>query len=325
MLKGSFDLHRCLYYKTKILLPNYLPQHLFSASVSVLVINKKNAFSLVYFVTLRHERCTAWKIWKYAAGFWLKPSQRTPLSNKSNLNDYWNGNKWIDWASATPRWPKELWVCNLCFLSEISQWSLFDWYWEKSSAGRNRLTKQGRSSPWVLGEKATTTLSAPASVFLSVCSFVAESLLHQYHPREHTEGLFCMLHGKMFLSEELENDGGTVKKRKKKKEKKMINEGNNKSLKVGIPEGGMEEKDEKDLLNKITKPHLRQNSPSLSVHCVEALKQEIFLALKSFPQKFRVCFTSIQESWTLRSSRKLPDGVHRPLWQKAHFLQSLLW
>lgn len=114
---------------------------------------QKNTFSLVYFVTLRHERCTAWKIWKYTAGFWLQPSQRTPLSHKSNLNDYWNGNKWIDWESATPRWPKELWVCNLCFLSGISQWSLFDWYWEKSSAGRNRLTKQGRSSPWVLGKR----------------------------------------------------------------------------------------------------------------------------------------------------------------------------
>lgn len=59
-------------------------------------------------------------------------------------------------SSGAPRWPRELWVCNLCFLSEISQWSAADWYREKSSAGRNRLTKQGRSSPWVLGEKATT-------------------------------------------------------------------------------------------------------------------------------------------------------------------------
>lgn len=106
-----------------------------------------------------------------------------------------------------------------------------------------------------------------------------------------------MLNGKMFLREEfMENDGGTVKKRKKEKEKKMINGEKNNSLKVGILEREWSSKEEKDLLNKITKPHLRQNSPSLSFHCVEALKQEIFLALKSFPQKFRVCFTSRQES-----------------------------
>lgn len=93
------------------------------------------------------------------------------------------------------------------------------------------------------------------------------------------------------------------KKERRKKKRKMINQEKNKSLKVGIPEG-----DEKDLLNKITKPHLRQNSPSLSVHCVEALKQEIFLALKRFPQKFRVCFTRRQASWTLKSLRQLPGS-----------------
>lgn len=58
--------------------------------------------------------------------------------------------------SGAPRWPRELWVCNHCFLSEISQWSAADWYRGKSSAGRNRLTKQGQSSPSMLGEKATT-------------------------------------------------------------------------------------------------------------------------------------------------------------------------
>lgn len=59
-------------------------------------------------------------------------------------------------SSSAPRWPRELWVCNLCFPSEISQWSAADWYRGKSSAGRNRLTKQGQSSPSVLREKATT-------------------------------------------------------------------------------------------------------------------------------------------------------------------------
>lgn len=52
-------------------------------------------------------------------------------------------------------------------------------------------------------------------------------------------------------------------------------------LRLVYRRGEWSSKDEKDLLNKITKPHLRQNSLSLSVHCVEALKQEIFLALKS--------------------------------------------
>lgn len=96
------------------------------------------------------------------------------------------------------------------------------------------------------------------------------------------------------------------KKERRKKERKMMNE--IRVLSSVYQRGRWSSKDEKDLLNKITKPHLKQNSPSLSVHCVEALMQEIFLALKSFPQKFRVCFTSRQKSWTLKPLQQLPGS-----------------
>lgn len=49
-----------------------------------------------------------------------------------------------------------------------------------------------------------------------------------------------MLHGKMFLREEfMESDGGTVKKKERRKKKRKM------SLKVGIPERGMELKGRK--------------------------------------------------------------------------------
>lgn len=66
----------------------------------------------------------------------------------------------IYYVSWMPRWPRELWVyMQSVFLQVISWWSLFDWYWEKSSAGRNHLTKQGRSSPWTGRENVTTSVS----------------------------------------------------------------------------------------------------------------------------------------------------------------------
>lgn len=97
-------------------------------------------------------------------------------------------------------------TCNLRFLSEISRWSLFDWYWEKSSAGRNRLTKQGRSSPWAGREKATTSVSASTSSSQSqpfFCLHFCLALSLWCHinlpPREHTKVDLFWLYGKMLL------------------------------------------------------------------------------------------------------------------------------
>lgn len=62
--------------------------------------------------------------------------------------------------SCMPRWPGELWVyMQSLFLSVLSWWSLFDGYCEKSSAGKNHLTKQGRSSHWAGTKNASTSVS----------------------------------------------------------------------------------------------------------------------------------------------------------------------
>ena len=93
------------------------------------------------------------------------------------------------------------------FHSVISQWSLFDWYWGKSSAGRNHLTKQGRSSPWAGRGKATTSVSASSSSSSSAWALPLSAFLlglellvsHQSNPREHTKVFLFWLYRKSLL------------------------------------------------------------------------------------------------------------------------------
>lgn len=66
-----------------------------------------------------------WEIWRFSA------SKTTGETIEMAING-------LIESSGAPRWPRELCVCHLCFLSEISQWSAADWYlreefsWKKS-------------------------------------------------------------------------------------------------------------------------------------------------------------------------------------------------
>lgn len=136
-------------------------------------------------------------------------------------------NQSICCVNCMPRWPRELWVdmqslFSLGDLSVICLWLI----WEKSSAGRNYLTMQGQSSPWIGREKATTFLSALTSssssstapaLSLSVFLFDPELVVsRRSHPREHSHRWICF----QFMERWFEMD--CSRKEKKKKEKKVM-------------------------------------------------------------------------------------------------------
>lgn len=144
------------------------------------------------------------KIWRILLGFDCNFARVKLLATKTTwMTIEMAINGLIYSVSCTPRWPRELWGCNLCFLSEISHWSLFDWYWEESSTGRNRLTKQGQSSPSAGREKATTLISASTSslwsspvLFLSAFLYGRGRVVsHRSHPRENTKEDLFWLYG----------------------------------------------------------------------------------------------------------------------------------
>lgn len=99
----------------------------------------------------------------------------------------------IYWVSCTPRWPRELWVCNLCFLSVISLWLILrgEFNWKKSfNKARTIFSLSGQREGHHLCFCIYSTSSSWSAPALSLSAFLFSPelvVLHRSHPRERTK------------------------------------------------------------------------------------------------------------------------------------------